>query len=67
MLKCSFCEQPLVCKSCGQPFQSRRAETHVGVYQPDMQIYCPECEKLLVCKACGYIYGESEGETEDLS
>jgi hypothetical protein len=56
-----------VCKACGKPFHSRRAEAHVAVYQPDMQIYCPECQKLLTCKACGYVYGQSEGETEDLS
>jgi hypothetical protein len=62
MIKCSFCERPLACKSCGKPFQPRHSETHVAVYQPDMAISCPECQKLLVCKWCGFAYGEEEEE-----
>jgi hypothetical protein len=60
MIKCSFCEQPLICKSCSRPFRPRHGETHVGAYQPDMEVSCPECKEVLVCKACGYIYGEDE-------
>jgi hypothetical protein len=61
-MKCSFCEQPLVCKSCRRPFQPRKGETHLGAYQPDTQVSCPECQKVLTCAACGYVYGEDEGE-----
>ncbi|HZT83240.1 MAG TPA: hypothetical protein VFA26_23625 [Gemmataceae bacterium] len=57
-MKCSFCEQTLVCKSCNRPFQPRKPETLAGVYQPDTQVSCPECQKVLVCKMCGFIYGE---------
>ena len=62
MLKCSFCELPLVCKACGQPFHPRHGDTHLAVYQPDMALSCPGCQTLLVCKACGYTYGEEEEE-----
>lgn len=62
MIKCSFCEQALQCNHCGKPFRPRRGETHVGVYQPDMEVSCPECQHKLVCKACGFVYG---GEEED--
>jgi hypothetical protein len=62
MIKCSFCEQPLVCKACGKAFQPRSGETHLGVYQPDVAVSCPECQKPLVCKACGFVYGETEEE-----
>jgi hypothetical protein len=65
MMKCSFCEQPLVCKACGRAFHPRRGETHVGVYQPDMAILCPECQKPLACKACGYVYGEDEEDEKE--
>ena len=64
-MKCSFCEQPLVCKSCGHAFHAKRGETHVGVYQADVAVSCPECQKLLVCKACGYAYGETEESAEE--
>jgi hypothetical protein len=64
MLRCSFCEQPLVCKSCKKPVRPRHGEAHVAVYQPDMHVTCPECQKLLACQACGYVYGEQE-EDED--
>jgi hypothetical protein len=63
VIKCSFCEQPLVCKACGRPFQPRRNETHLGVYQPDVAVSCPECHKPLACKACGFLYGGTEEET----
>ncbi len=64
MMKCSFCEQPLVCKSCGHPFHARTGETHVGVYQPDVEVTCQQCQKVLVCKSCGFVYGEDESEDE---
>jgi hypothetical protein len=64
MIKCSFCEQPLLCKACGKPFRPRRSETHVGVYQPDMEIYCPECQQVLVCKVCSYSYGGTDEDAE---
>ena len=61
-MKCSFCEQPLVCKSCGKAFQPKQGETHLGAYQPDMEISCPECQHVLACKSCGYVYGEDQDE-----
>lgn len=64
-MKCSFCERPLVCKSCRQPVQPRQGETHLAVYQPDMQVACPVCQKVLVCKACGFVYGETTEEDGD--
>ncbi|HZU38280.1 MAG TPA: hypothetical protein VFA18_20315 [Gemmataceae bacterium] len=64
MMKCSFCEQPLVCNTCGKPFQPRRGETHLGVYQADTAVSCPECHALLVCRGCGYAYGEDEQKEE---
>jgi hypothetical protein len=65
MIHCSFCEQPLVCKACSRPFQPRRGETHVAVYQPDMAISCPECQALLACKVCGFVYGEDEDQGKE--
>ena len=62
MIRCSFCEEPLLCKNCDKAFRPRRSETHVGIYQPDMSVSCPECQQLLVCKYCGFAYGEEEGE-----
>ena len=59
-MKCSFCEQPLVCQACRHPFHPRRGETHMAAFQPDMQVNCPECQQPLVCKACGYGYGQEE-------
>jgi rubredoxin len=63
-MKCSFCEQPLACKSCGKAFAPRKGETHLGAYQPDTHVNCPECQKVLICKACGYVYGEEERDEE---
>ena len=65
MIKCSFCEQPLVCKNCRKPFVPRHGESHLGVYQPDTAVACPECQKILACKACGYVYGDVEENDQD--
>jgi DNA-directed RNA polymerase subunit RPC12/RpoP len=59
-MKCSFCEEPLICKSCGKAFRPQRGETHLAVFQPDMEVKCPECAKVLICKMCGYVFGEVE-------
>lgn len=61
-MKCSFCEQQLMCKNCRRPFKPRDPEHHVAVFQPDMHIVCPECQKVLICKACGFVYGQAEAE-----
>ncbi|MFN4260769.1 MAG: hypothetical protein ACK4RK_15840 [Gemmataceae bacterium] len=47
-----------MCKSCQQPFRPKSSDHHIGVYQPDMIVYCPECHKVLVCRGCGFVYGE---------
>jgi hypothetical protein len=62
MLKCSFCERPLVCKACKNPYRPTRPEAHAALYQPDMMVFCPECKALLVCRWCDYAYGEEEEE-----
>jgi hypothetical protein len=64
MIRCSYCEQALVCKHCNRPYQARGAEAHVAVYQPDMEVHCPMCEQVLVCKQCGFVYG-GEGEEDE--
>jgi len=61
-MKCSFCEEVLVCKFCDKPFRPRQGETLVAAYQPDMAINCPECQRTLACRWCGFVYG---GEEED--
>jgi hypothetical protein len=64
-MKCSFCEQPLVCQHCHKPFQPRSGEAHVGAYQPDMEIACPQCQKVLICQVCGFVYGEPGGDERE--
>jgi DNA-directed RNA polymerase subunit RPC12/RpoP len=59
-MKCSFCDQPLICKSCGRPFRPLRGETHLAAFQPDMEVKCPECKEVLACKLCGFVFGEVE-------
>ncbi|MCI0458130.1 MAG: hypothetical protein L0Z62_14295 [Gemmataceae bacterium] len=63
-MKCSFCEQPLVCQSCRRPFHPRSSEAHLGAFQPDTQVACPECQKVLICAACGFVYGETSDSEE---
>jgi hypothetical protein len=61
-MKCSFCEQPLVCQHCKQPVRPREGATLTALYQPDMHVVCPECRHVLICKSCGYVYGEEAEE-----
>lgn len=63
-MKCSFCEQALVCKACGRAFHPRTGEAHLGAFQPDAVVSCPECQHTLQCKACGYVYGTPEDGQE---
>jgi hypothetical protein len=61
-MKCSFCEQTLVCQNCGRPVQPRQEKEFLTLYQPDMRVTCPECQKVLVCKLCGFVYCPQEEE-----
>ena len=61
-MKCSFCEQPLVCKACRQPFRPASGESHFAIYQPDVEVLCPSCQNVLTCLACDYVYGETDEE-----
>jgi len=63
-MKCIFCEQPLVCKTCNTRFRAQRGDTFAGIYQPEMRVACPACQHLLICKACGFAFGEDEQEDE---
>lgn len=66
-MKCSFCEQTLICKACSRPFHPRSHLVHLGAFQPDVVVSCPECQHTLQCKACGFVYGgeEDREETKD--
>jgi len=64
MIKCSFCENQLVCKSCSKPVHPPTDSAHLSIYQPDVSVACPECHKLLVCKTCGYVYAEQDDKEE---
>jgi hypothetical protein len=63
-MKCSFCEQPLVCKTCNQSFRPKTGDTHLDAFEPGTKVLCPECQAVLVCKGCGYRYGGEEEEIE---
>ena len=64
-MKCSFCEQPLVCQACQRPFQPRDPATYTAVFQPDTEVPCPECHQKLTCLACGFVYGEPSGDDDE--
>jgi hypothetical protein len=64
MIKCSFCEQPLVCRECHRPVRPTQGATHLGIYQPDMAVNCPECKQPLACRHCGFVYGSDENDED---
>ena len=66
-VRCSFCEQPLLCKACNRPFVPRDLDTHRALYQPEYLVVCPDCheptrirhttlddgKRIRVCQHCG--------------
>jgi hypothetical protein len=64
-MRCSFCEQELVCAACGKAFVPPDPATHQALYQPEYLVVCPACQEPLVCKACGFAYGSEEEEEDE--
>ena len=64
-MKCSFCENPLVCRHCSKPFHPRSGEAHLATFQSDMEVSCPECQHVLSCKVCGFVFGSDQEDDKE--
>ena len=60
-MKCTSCEQPLVCAECGKAFRAPDESVYRATHEPESAVTCPVCEAPLVCRLCGYAYsGEAD-------
>ena len=65
MVKCAYCENPLICDNCQAEYVPASEEHYQALSQPDTPLACPECEEVLVCHWCKTPYdGVSEGEDD---
>ncbi len=52
MVKCAYCENPLVCDACEAEYAPPDVEQYDALSQRDAVVYCPACEAVLVCHWC---------------
>ena len=65
MVACAYCERPLICDSCQDPYAPPRRSNTKRSPGPRIVITCPRCGQVLVCHWCKTPYdGEAEEETE---
>lgn len=51
-MDCAYCERPLICESCQQPYAPPSAEDYAAVSELEETITCPACGEVLVCHWC---------------
>ena len=62
MIQCAYCERPLLCDACREPYLPPTAEHYQALSRPEARIFCECCHAILVCQWCRTPY---DGGTED--
>ena len=65
MTACAYCEQPLICESCGASYVPPTRDQYEALSHRDEASLCPECGEVLVCHWCKSAYdGPDDNETD---
>jgi len=52
MIPCAYCNRPLTCDDCGEPFLPPDPATYHSLSWTDHPIACPSCSHVLICRWC---------------
>lgn len=61
-MNCCYCERPLLCDSCGKPFEPHSQADFMSLHQAELPVICRACDRVLQCRWCGAIYSGAEDE-----
>ena len=66
VVPCAYCENPLICESCREPYRPPTSEHYQALSRPDYRILCEACKGVLVCHWCKTPYdGGDDPESEE--
>lgn len=60
-MDCVYCENPLECDACGNPYSPKGLAEHQALSRPEVPITCPGCGSILACHWCKTPY-DGEGD-----
>ena len=61
-MKCVYCEKPLECEACREPYEPPGRLEYEALHRVDVPVTCPSCGSTLVCHWCQTPY---DGEGDD--
>ena len=68
MIHCAYCECPLLCDTCREPYRPPTSEHYQALSRPEVSIFCESCHAILVCHWCQTPYdGENENSEGELA
>jgi hypothetical protein len=64
-MDCVYCERPLECDACGEPYAPRGRAEYDALSRPEVPVTCHECGAVLVCHWCKTPYDGMGGEDDE--
>ncbi len=61
-MPCVYCEKPLECEACGDPYRPPGLAEYQALSRPEVPILCPGCGAVLVCHWCKTPYDGEEAD-----
>ena len=61
-MRCSYCDRPLICRSCGLEFEPRDQAEYEALSRPEVPLICTGCDAVVVCHWCKTPY---DGQVEE--
>ena len=65
MMDCAYCERPLICDECRDPYVPPTREHYEALSRSDLPIRCEGCGVGLVCYWCKTPYDGRGGSDQD--
>ena len=63
-MDCVYCEKPLECDACREPYSPKGTDEYQALSRPEIPVTCPGCGSVLVCHWCKTPY-DGEGDDEE--
>ena len=67
MIRCAYCEKPLLCDGCRAEYVPPTEEHYRALSQPDLPLSCPQCGEVLICHWCKTPYDGVPDEETDVA
>ena len=65
MISCVYCDNPLECDACREPYRPPGQAEYDALSRPEIPVICHDCGAILVCHWCRTPYDGQGDSAED--